>query len=594
MRRKRLLWHIYPFFFVVSLVSILGVAWYSLRVFGAFHEREAARALLAQARLVEARFAARLEAEPAGEAIRRECVDLSLRAGSRITLILPSGLVVADSEEDPANMDNHGGRPEVLMAINQGEGHAVRYSATVQRNMLYVAVPARIDGRFVGIVRVALPLRSVRQALRDVESQGVLGLLLLVGLAGIGSFAVSRWLSRPIEEMKDAAERFARGDLSAKVPVPEPEELAELAGVLNRLAEQLGEKLAQVEQQRNDQAAVLASMAEGVVAVDQDERIINLNHAAGVLFGVRLEDARGRSLPEVIRNPDFHAVVRAALAGGLQPVEGDIVVYNGKERHLQAHGTVLRDPDLRSIGALIVLNDVTRLRRLESVRRDFVANVSHELKTPITSIKGFVETLQEGAWSNEQDARKFLAIMAKQADRLTSIIEDLLNLSRIEQDAESGKLVREPARVRDVLSAAAQLCQIKSAEKNIGIEIRCDAALTASINAPLMEQAIVNLLDNAVKYSPAQGRIEVAAAVEHEAVCLSVRDYGCGIEAQHLPRLFERFYRVDKARSRQMGGTGLGLAIVKHIAQAHGGTVSVESAPGKGAVFTIRIPLQAG
>ena len=260
-------------------------------------------------------------------------------------------------------------------------------------------------------------------------------------------------------------------------------------------------------------------------------------------------------------------------------------------RQLQAHGTILRDPDQRGIGALIVLNDVTRLQRLENLRRDFVANVSHELKTPITSIKGFVETLQDGAWSNEKDAKEFLAIIAKHVDRLTSIIEDLLSLSRIEQEADSGSMAREMARLRDVLSAAVQLCQAKAAEKGIHLDIRCDSALSATVNALLLEQALVNLLDNAIKYSPVRSVVEVAAGVEHDHLLLSVRDQGRGIEAEHLPRLFERFYRVDKARSRQMGGTGLGLAIVKHIAQAHGGTVTVESAPGKGSLFTIRIPL---
>ncbi len=590
MRRKRLHWQIYPFFFVVSLVSIICVAWYALHVFGAFHEREAARALLAQANLVEASLSGSLGAASNG-ALREECAELSRRSGARITIIAPSGKVLADSQEDPAVMDNHLTRPEVRMAIERGDGQAVRYSATLQRNMLYVAIPSRADGQMTGVVRVALPLRSVHQALRDIESQGVLGLLLLVVLAGVGSFGVSRWLSRPIEEMKEAAERFAQGDLAAKVPVPDSEELAELAGVLNRLAAQLGEKLSQLEHQRNEQAAVLGSMAEGVVAVDQDERIINMNQAAMSLFGVRLEDARGRSVPEVIRNPDFQAVVHAAVSGGPQPVEGDVTIYGNGERQLQAHGTILRDPDQRSIGALIVLNDVTRLRRLESLRRDFVANVSHELKTPITSIKGFVETLQDGAWSNEKDAKDFLAIIAKHVDRLTSIIDDLLSLSRIEQEADGGKMVRETARVRDVLSAAVQICQVKSAEKNIRLDIRCDTSLSAPVNALLLEQALVNLLDNAIKYSPVQGVVEVAAAVEQGRLLLSVSDHGCGIEAEHLPRLFERFYRVDKARSRQMGGTGLGLAIVKHIAQAHGGTVTVESAPGKGSLFTIRIPL---
>jgi two-component system, OmpR family, phosphate regulon sensor histidine kinase PhoR len=409
---------------------------------------------------------------------------------------------------------------------------------------------------------------------------------MLIGTVG---FAISRWITRPIDDIRAGAERFAAGDLSGRIPVPESAEIGALAESLNSLARQLGEKIRDVEKQRNAQAAVLGSMVEGVLAVDQDERIININSAAGQLLHLSLVEARGRNLREVIRNPALQQFVARALASE-SPVEDDVVLHDDGETYVQAHGTRLRDEKSRGIGALIVLNDVSRLRRLENVRRDFVANVSHELKTPITSIQGFVETLQDGAVDKPEEARRFLGIIAKQSDRLSTIIEDLLQLSRIEQDSERGQIALETGALRGVLSAAVQACQIKADGKTVAIDLACDPALTAIINPTLLEQAVVNLLDNAIKYSEPGKSIRLEADASKGEIRISVQDRGCGIEREHLPRLFERFYRVDKARSRQLGGTGLGLAIVKHIVQAHQGRVTVDSTPGQGSTFTIHLP----
>ena len=291
----------------------------------------------------------------------------------------------------------------------------------------------------------------------------------------------------------------------------------------------------------------------------------------------------------MVRNVVLHEFVRNTLSSQ-KPVEKDIVLYTGGERFIDGHGTVLRDALGKQMGALIVLNDVTRIRRLENVRREFVANVSHEIKTPITAIKGFVETLRDGAVKNPEDAERFLGIIENHAERLEAIIEDLLSLSRIEREAERGKIALVEGRVQDVVQMAVQVCEMSARAKEIKIKCSCDKDIVSKINAPLLEQAIVNLLDNAIKYSAVGSTIRVEASQTAEEIKIDVRDQGCGIEEEHLPRLFERFYRVDKARSRQLGGTGLGLAIVKHITQAHGGQVSVESVPGKGSTFSIRLP----
>ena len=399
------------------------------------------------------------------------CKHLGNESDTRVTVILPSGEVVGDSEENPLQMDNHAGRPEVREALAGRIGSAIRFSATLRRNMLYVALPAKKDGILMGVIRVALPLYSVEQPFRTLRLELIVGALFLILLAGIGSFAVSRWLTRPLEDMKQAAERYALGNLSHRVPVPNSEELGELAEVLNRLAAELGERIARLERQRNEQAAIFASMIEGVVALDENERIINLNPAAAELLGISPEKTLNRSLQEAIRNSDLLKLTEKAFQSG-KPMEGDVVVYKDQERNLQAHITTLRDAVGRNIGALIVLNDVTRLRRLENLRRDFVANVSHELKTPITSIKGFVETLQEGAVNNPDDARRFLGIIAKHADRLNSIIEDLLSLSRVEQQADHNQVVLEQTAIQEVLNTAIQMCQLKAQSKDIHISAR--------------------------------------------------------------------------------------------------------------------------
>jgi two-component system phosphate regulon sensor histidine kinase PhoR len=410
--------------------------------------------------------------------------------------------------------------------------------------------------------------------------------------AALLSFFVSRHISRPLEEMRRGAERFAEGRFDPKLAVSGTMEIAALGRAMNLMASQLDDRIKTIMRQRNEQEAMLASMIEGVMALDLDERILHLNRAAADLLQVEPGQVQGARLQEVARKADLQRFVARTLASP-SPLEGEIVLRGDKERFIQAHGTVLRDARQKEIGVLVVLHDVTRLRRLENVRRDFVANVSHELKTPITAIKGSVETLLDGAMIEQGDAIRFLEIIAKQADRLNAIIDDLLALSRIEQGAETNGMPLLAEFLEPTLRSAMQSCQMAATEKSIRLVLECAEGVRAKINAPLMEQAIVNLVDNAVKYSEAQSEVVILAEGRPEEVLITVRDRGCGIDQEHLPRLFERFYRVDKARSRRQGGTGLGLAIVKHIVQAHGGRVTVESVPGEGSAFTIHLPVGA-
>ena len=317
---------------------------------------------------------------------------------------------------------------------------------------------------------------------------------------------------------------------------------------------------------------------------------MDLNQAAAQLLKRPVALLRGRSIQEVMRNRDLHQMVRTTLSEGINS-EGDIILYQNGEQILNIHCTSLRDPDGAPIGALLVIHDVTQLRRLENMRTDFAANVSHEIKTPLTAIQGFVETLHHGSVNDPAEVHRFLGIIEKHVKRLTTIIDDLMHLSRLEQDQESRHLTLESGLVADVIRTAVGLCRSKAGEKGIALQVTCEEGLSADMDTELMEQAVVNLLDNAIKYSSDGRRIEIDARQTEMDIRILVRDQGMGIPAKHLSRLFERFYRVDKARSRNMGGTGLGLAIVKHIIQAHGGQVTVESTLGQGSTFTLHLPV---
>ena len=483
-------------------------------------------------------------------------------------------------------MDNHADRPDVKMALTGGGGASGKISDT----MIYSAVPVKRDGVVVGVVRVGMSTLTLDRTLKKIQADIAIGWLILAALAISAGMFVSRRITSSLEIVTQGAQRFAEGNLGHKIPPTDSVETDQLAEMLNQMASQWDEKINPILIRRSEQEAVLSSMMEGVLAVDTEEKLISINQTAAKLFNVNPDQAQGRHIQEVVRNTLLYQFVLRALSSR-QIVEDDIALRDdGGERLLQVRGTSLQDAQKKDFGALIVLNDVTRLRRLETVRRDFVANVSHELKTPITSIKGWVETLLDEGLKDSDQSMQFLRIIAKQANRLNAIIEDLLSLSRIEQETETAGIATEKANIREVIQAAVMVCNAKAVEKQLTIKIKCDDDKRADINPPLLEQALVNLIDNAIKYSEPAKAIHIEVAESKHDVVIGVKDEGCGIPEDHLPRLFERFYRVDKARSRKLGGTGLGLAIVKHIAHAHSGTVSVESVFGKGSLFSIHLP----
>jgi len=589
MARRTLLWHIFTPYLLILLAALLAVSWSVTENLRRSLTEQAIADLTARAELIRPQLTPLLQ-QGKGPRINTLCNELGHRTGTRLTVITGKGLVVGDSEHDPDTMENHAGRPEIVQALSGKTGVAMRYSTTLQQTMLYVALPLQSEQTTIGVIRASFSASALEATVGGAIRNLAGGSLAVALCAGLAAWLVSRRISRPLALLQQGAQRFADGDLSHPLPEQGSAEICDLAAAMNGMAAQLDERLRTVLRQRNEQNAILASMVEGVIAFDTEERLLRLNRAAAQLLEIDFKGAAGRALSEVTRKTDVQKFVRRAL-GENEPIEAELtLLHHGREFTLQGHGSPLRDARGNGIGALIVLHDVTRLRKLETMRRDFVANVSHELKTPITAIKGAIETLRDGAAQDPEHSARFLDIATRQADRLGSIIEDLLSLSRLERDAETEEIRLEKQPLKPVLEDAVQDCSAAAAERQVQLKLSCSQLITARLNAGMLEQAISNLLDNAIKYSPEKSTVSIEAWQEDDQVRIKVQDRGCGIAAEHLPRLFERFYRVDAARSRSLGGTGLGLAIVKHIVQSHGGKVSAHSTPGQGSAFIITLP----
>jgi two-component system phosphate regulon sensor histidine kinase PhoR len=591
---RRIIWQLYPSFLLITLIALIAAVWYCTYSFRHFYHNQTRDELNRLAHVVAEQIS--LKSQTADQAqLDSLCKKLG-RAGdgrTRVTIILPSGKVLGDSFEDPAIMDDHSNRPEIIDALQEGFGLSLRPSDTIGKKMMYVAIPVQQQGEIAAVVRTAITATAIDTALENIYVKILwCGVIIAVCAAGL-SYFVSRRISKPIVNMKQIAQRFAQGELTLRVGIPTPLELGDLAKALNEMARQLYDRILDITEQRNELEAILSSMTEGVIAVDAQGHIVSINKAAAHLLKIEATKVQDRSVEEVIRNVDLQEFINNTLESE-QPTEGDMYLpINGPPGwadFFQLHGVSLSDDQGRKSGTVIVFNDMTRIHRLENIRRDFVANVSHELKTPVTSIMGFVETLLEGAINNPEQAKRFLTIIAKHSDRLNAIIDDLLSLSSLEEESERSKISFERADLKTLLQTAIELSDTKAADKQVTIRLICEEPIEARINSALLEQALLNLIDNAIKYSEPGSKIEISAQRTDNEVIIAVRDNGCGIEQKHLPRLFERFYVVDKSRSRKLGGTGLGLAIVKHIAQVHSGTVTVESSPGIGSTFTIHLP----
>lgn len=590
MRRRRLIWHVLPHFLLITVVSTAVAAWFADRAIRGFHIERVTESLTVQNLLLQDRIPADPSA-PGAAAALASAIETAHRAApdTRITVIAPDGRVLADSMADAAHMQTHRGRPEVAEALQGRAGHDMRRSDTTGRNTLYVALPIQANGRVVGVVRTGASIADMEVALSELQRRIVLHGLAVMLIAVCVALFLSTRVLRPLASLEAGAARFAAGDLSHRVPVSDAREIAAVAEAMNRMAAQLRDRIDAIETQRGELETLLASLGEGVVAVDAAERVLYANDRAVELLGATAADARGHDLREAIRHPGLQEVLLRALKTG-EPAEADVVLRGDRDTYLQGRAVPLRDAGHGVRGAVIVMNDLTRIHRLMALRRDFVANVSHELKTPLTAIGGFVETLLDPDPPPETERKRFLGIVLRQVQRLQTLVDDLLGLARIEQQAEDGAVVTVTALVKAVVDDAVETCRQTALDCGVAVETDVAEGLAARMDSDRIARAVVNLLDNAIKHSPAGSRVRVECRAVGSHVEFAVADRGCGIEPHHLPRLFERFYRVDRARSRRDGGTGLGLAIVKHIVQAHGGHVAVESRPGEGSRFSFRIP----
>lgn len=610
MKQRKLIWQIFPANLLILALTVISVAWFGKASLNTFYLAELEKGLVSRAYLAKPLVSEMLENGHI-EKLREYSKNSGRESNTRVTVVLSDGKVVADSNENPDTMELHHNRAEIIAALNGTVGESLRYSRTLGQEMLYVAIPIftklQKDSVFAAkpevqaVLRMSVTADAIEVNLKSITSRIALGLIVFAFLAVVASLLVSRNISKPLEEIKSAAERFSRGDFSRRMSASKGAaaslEVATLATTMDTMAAQLNERIQTIESQRNELETVFSSMVEAVIALDTEERVININTAAAELLGIEKETARGKIIQEILRNFNLHNQIKQVLKTGIS--REDEIVHQDTEgqKFLQTNIVSLNDSEKNVLGVLVVMNDVTKLRRLENVRRDFVANVSHELRTPITSIRGYVETLLDGALDNRDDALKFLDTVLRQAERLNEIIEDLLALSRIEQEADHGQITLEKGSLCRVLDVAIETCGHRAEQEGVSISLECPNNIQLRMNETLIEQAFVNLLVNAIRYSKKGDNVKVivetVTAHNDKVVKIRVQDTGIGITAEHLPRLFERFYRSDKARSRKHGGTGLGLAIVKHIVLAHDGKVDVTSELGVGSTFTVTLPLDS-
>jgi two-component system phosphate regulon sensor histidine kinase PhoR len=532
----------------------------------------------------------------AGGAGAQEFVNRVARpTGSRVTLIAPDGRVVGESERSQAELsqiENHAGRPEVQAALEGRQGRDLRRSVTVAAPLLYVAEPVRDGERIVGVLRLALPLSAVTRSYASLHQVMLVGgaLALLIAL-GIGIFVAGR-VTRPVVEMQSIARQMSGGNFLVRAPTRSTDEIGTLGRSLNVMATRLREKIQDLEQEQSKTTAILDAMVEGVIAVDGQEHILLMNERARAMFGLGGIRGEGKPFLEVIRNADLHEIFRAVHGGAeAGPVRREMLLTSPTTRTLSVNAVRLAIAGDRP-GMVMVLHDVTALRQLERVRTEFVANVSHELRTPLTAIQGYLETLLSGALDERENARRFLEIVLRHSERLGRLLNDLTDLSNI----ELGKVTlrREPVRIADVVDSVIDIIAPRAARAGVTVSARMPADLSeVSADRDRLSQILINLIDNAVKYTPEGGSVTVTGHNREDGTIeVAVTDTGIGIPPADLPRITERFYRVDKARSRELGGTGLGLAIVKHLVMAHGGELRVESEQERGTTVRFTLPVK--
>lgn len=515
--------------------------------------------------------------------LEEKAADWSDDSETRITIIAADGRVLADSHYEISEMDNHRNRPEVVQAVRSNNfGNEIRYSETIGEKMLYYAVPINSDGEIIGILRTARPLSFIRGVLVEDIKSYLFFFVILAFITIILGWRLTYSIVKPLETVTETAEKISEGDLTQRIPVRKyNSEIEKLARMFNYMADELEDKVTEISQEKNRIEAILESMVDGVIAVDRDGEITLINPAASRIFNIEAEKIEGKDLLTTLFSHRIEMYLQRAF-DTKKSIKREIKYKNPEQKIIQATFIPLLDEEDKITGGVIVLTDITELRKLETVRNDFVANVSHELRTPLTSIVGYLDTLLESDVEDPEIRNKFLKIIKEEADRLSILIKDLLNLSEI----ESHTFDLKPGSFKNVLNKVIKLMEKNAEKKEIELqfEIADDLSPVYMVREQI-KQVLINLFDNAIKYTPRAGKIKITVRQIDDKVYFSIKDNGMGIPQADQERIFERFYRVDKARSRAFGGTGIGLSIVRNIIKQHGSEIQVKSREGEGSEF---------
>lgn len=573
----------------VIFICLAAALWFTLSEIYSTHTREVGSELRLQAKLVSATINSVISQQPPGdiETILRKILPDTTH---RIIAIGQSGEVIGDTRDLTSLGDNYSDRVEIRRTLSGESLFGERHSYSQKVQIYYGTAPIFQDSTISGGIRVSLPVKIANRGIHQLTTELVLvGILLFVVLFLVGVWRLRR-LSSSLQEITNAVQHYATGDLSHRIPTYAYGELSGLSIALNAMFEQFEQRVFDLKEEHQELESILANMTEALVLLDAQREVIRFNEAAEQLFTIKRQQAVGRKMMEIVRHTELQEFIDSVYnSDSTLSIELEIF-QQAKKTNISVHGTPIRNSSGDLTGVLLVLHDLTHIRKLENIRQDFMANVSHELKTPVTSIKGALETLESGAISDQEAANEFLPMIRRQVQRLEKIIDNLLNLSQLEQSGDHNQLSKEEYHIASLLNSAVQLCQESATQRQVRLEVECSEDLTWRVNAALLEEALVNLIENAVQYSDEAQVVRISARQSDQNLMIAVQDFGCGISREDLTRVFERFYRVDKARSRELGGTGLGLAIVKHIARAHGGTVSVESEVDQGSTFYLHIP----
>ena len=593
MFRSKLLWQVYAGYVTIVIISTLIVGILNSRQISEEGMRDIHQSLSAHTELLAE--IAKLSLQPNNvdfKSLQQTLEQLGKNTRSRLTIIANDGIVLADSREHPEKMDNHSQRPEIIDARTQGSSTTSRYSQTLKQKMIYRALRIDQDQKPLGFVRVSLPLNRIDHRL----AQSRLAVLFGAGISGIAALLIGFYFARrftdPLIKMTENAEAIAQGDYHRRITIKQQNEIGSLAKAFNSMARNSSQRMEEITADRNRYATIFAGMVEGVISIDEHQKIIHINRTAAELLELSATQCINKSIWEELRITEISQALEQAMA------KKNVVKIQMRRstEHLDQvvdiHIAVLCDNADHSIGAVIVLNDISELDHLMRIRQDFVANASHELKSPITVIRGLTETILDDDEMDPATQHRFIEKIHNQSHRLSSLVSDLLTISRLESNQDEQHF--QPINYLNIIKKSIKAIEVSCQEKELSVTINLpEQNIHLLGDEQGISQLVDNLLDNAVKYTPLGGSLLIQLEVHELTSTLRIQDSGVGISPQYQHRIFERFYRVDKARSRELGGTGLGLSIVKNIAEQHGGSVSVTSQPGQGATFKVELPLEA-